>query len=552
MKGHKKTMTKQTTARRDDTPLLTAVREGNTELILQMIGEYDGVELKELLAEQNQSGETALYVAAESGHTDMVKILMKHSDSVLAGTKAKNGFDAFHIAAKNGNLKILDVLMEANPELSFTFDSSKTTALHTAASQGHGEIVCFLLDKGVDLAAIARSNGKTALHSAARNGHTEIVKELLGKKAGMVTRVDKKGQTALHMAVKGQNAEIVDALMKANSSLINAADNKGNTPLHIAVRKNRAEVINCFKVGTFHESFIFQSWNLSSFSWQIVQTVLKYDEISRVGVNKSGETALDIAEKTGLHEIVALLQKIGMQNARSIKPAATTETSGGSSRKLKETVSEIGHEVHTQLEHTGRTRREIQGIAKRVNKMHTEGLNNAINSTTVVAILIATVAFAAIFNVPGQFTDDPNNVPPGYTVGEARAASRPEFLIFVVFDSFALFISLAVVVVQTSVVVIERKAKKQMMAIINKLMWMACIMISVAFLSLSFVVVGDKEKPLAIGVTAIGALIMVSTLGTMCYWVVANRIEGSKSSPASMMSDPELVDHKHNRKLYAV
>ncbi|KAH0908048.1 hypothetical protein HID58_039875 [Brassica napus] len=481
---NKKTMTKQITARRDDTPLHTAVREGKTEILLEMIGEHDdGAELKELLAEQNQSGETALYVAAEFGHTDMVKILMKHSDSVLAGTKAKNGFDAFHIAAKNGNLKVLDVLMEANPELSFTFDSSKTTALHTAASQGHGEIVCFLLDKGVDLAAIARSNGKTALHSAARNGHTEIVKELIGKKVGMVTRVDKKGQTALHMA--------------------------------------------------------------------IVQTVLQYDEVSRVAVNKSGETALDIAEKTSLHEIVPLLQKIGMQNARSIKPAASVEPSG-SSKKLKETVSEIGHEVHTQLEQTVRTRREIQGIGKRVNKMHTEGLNNAINSTTVVAILIATVAFGAIFNVPGQYTDDPKNVPSGYTLGEARAASRPEFLIFVVFDSFALFISLAVVVVQTSVVVIERKAKKQMMAIINKLMWMACIMISVAFLSLSFVVVGDKERPLAIGITAIGALIMVSTLGTMCYWVVANRIEGSKSSPASMMSDADLVDHKHNRKLYAV
>ncbi|RID43027.1 hypothetical protein BRARA_J02865 [Brassica rapa] len=522
---NKKTMTKQITARRDDTPLHTAVREGKTEILLEMIGEHDdGAELKELLAEQNQSGETALYVAAEFGHTDMVKILMKHSDSVLAGTKAKNGFDAFHIAAKNGNLKVLDVLMEANPELSFTFDSSKTTALHTAASQGHGEIVCFLLDKGVDLAAIARSNGKTALHSAARNGHTEIVKELIGKKVGMVTRVDKKGQTALHMAVKGQNAEIVDALMKADPSLINAADNKGNTPLHIAVRKNRVE---------------------------IVQTVLQYDEVSRVAVNKSGETALDIAEKTSLHEIVPLLQKIGMQNARSIKPAASVEPSG-SSKKLKETVSEIGHEVHTQLEQTVRTRREIQGIGKRVNKMHTEGLNNAINSTTVVAILIATVAFGAIFNVPGQYTDDPKNVPSGYTLGEARAASRPEFLIFVVFDSFALFISLAVVVVQTSVVVIERKAKKQMMAIINKLMWMACIMISVAFLSLSFVVVGDKERPLAIGITAIGALIMVSTLGTMCYWVVANRIEGSKSSPASMMSDADLVDHKHNRKLYAV
>ncbi|CAN8237472.1 unnamed protein product [Cochlearia groenlandica] len=527
MKGSiKKTMTKQITSRRDDTPLHTAVREGNTDLLIEMIEEHDGngVELKELLSEQNQSGETALYLAAENGNTDMVKILIKHSDTALAGTKAKNGFDAFHIAAKNGNLKILDVLMEANPELSFTFDSSKTTALHTAASQGHGEIVCFLLEKGVDLAAIARTNGKTALHSAARNGHTEIVNELIVKKVGMVTRVDKKGQTALHMAVKGQNSVIVDALMKADPSLINSVDNKGNTPLHFAVRKNRLE---------------------------IVQTVFKYDEVSRVAVNKSGETALDIAEKTGLHEIVQLLHKMGMQNARSIQGAARVEPSG-SSKKLKETVSEIGHEVHTQLEQTGKTRREIQGIAKRVNKMHTEGLNNAINSTTVVAILIATVAFAAIFQVPGQFTDNPKEVPAGFSLGEARAALRPEFLIFVVFDSFALFISLAVVVVQTSVVVIERKAKKQMMAIINKLMWMACIMISVAFLSLSFVVVGDKEKPLAIAVTAIGALIMVSTLGTMCYWVIANRIEGSKSSPASMMSDPELVDHKHNRKLYAV
>ncbi|KAK6779719.1 hypothetical protein RDI58_021903 [Solanum bulbocastanum] len=32
--------------------------------------------------------------------------------------------------------------------------------------------------------------------------------------------------------------------------------------------------------------------------------------------------------------------------------------------------------------------------------MHTEGLNNAINSTTVVVVLISTVTFATIFNIP--------------------------------------------------------------------------------------------------------------------------------------------------------
>ncbi|KAL9689752.1 hypothetical protein QQ045_010141 [Rhodiola kirilowii] len=56
----------------------------------------------------------------------------------------------------------------------------------------------------------------------------------------------------------------------------------------------------------------------------------------------------------------------------------------------------------------------------------------------------------------------------------------------------------------TSVVVIEGKAKKQMMAYINKLMWLACVMVSVAFLALSFIVVGEDEMWLAIGVTIIG------------------------------------------------
>lgn len=110
--------------------------------------------------------------------------------------------------------------------------------------------------------------------------------------------------------------------------------------------------------------------------------------------------------------------------------------------------------------------------------------------------------------------------PPGYSPGEANIAPRTEFVVFFIFDSFALFISLAVVVVQTSIVVTERKAKEKLMTVINKLMWMACVMVSVAFLALSYIIVGDA-KWLAVGVTAIGTVIMGTTLGTMCYWMIA-------------------------------
>lgn len=293
---------------------------------------------------------------------------------------------------------------------------------------------------------------------------------------------------------------------------------------------------------------------------QIVLKLLAHGEVDKLAVNKSGESALDTADKNGHSEIAAILRDHGFQSAKCIKPS--TENSP---RQLKQTVSDIKHEVHSQLQHTRRTRKHVHGIAKQLNKMHTEGLNNAINSTTVVAVLIATSAFAAIFSVPGQFVDDPDGVPPNFSLGEANIASKSPFFVFFIFDSFALFISLAVVVVQTSIVAIERKAKKQMMSVINKLMWLACVMISVAFLALLYIVVGKNDKWWAVGVTAMGTVIMVSTLGAMGYLVIINRIEASRSQsirrssmnsrtrslPTSVMSDSEILENDY-KKFYAV
>ncbi|XVF05584.1 hypothetical protein REPUB_Repub05bG0185200 [Reevesia pubescens] len=532
--ARRKKMTKQLTGKRDDTPLHSAARAGNLAVVTEILTCTAEDELKELLPKQNQSGETALYVAAEYGYVDLVKEMINYYDLVDAGIKARNGFDAFHIAAKQGDLDILKVLLAVHPELAMTVDLSNTTALHTAATQGHIEIVKFLLEAGSSLATIARSNGKTALHSAARNGHVEVVKALLASEPGIASRTDKKGQTALHMAVKGQNLEVVEELIRVDPPLMtNMVDTKGNTALHIATRKGRT---------------------------LIVKLLLGYKETDTKAVNRSGETAFDTAEKTGHPELASILQQHGVQSARTIKPATPNPA-----RELKQTVSDIKHEVHHQLEHTRQTRKRVQGIAKRLNKMHSEGLNNAINSTTVVAVLIATVAFAAIFTVPGQYVDDPDNIPLGHSLGEANIAPKPAFIIFFIFDSIALFISLAVVVVQTSVVVIESKAKKQMMAIINKLMWLACVLVSVAFLALSFVVVGKEERWLAIGVTIIGTSIMATTLGTMCYWVIRHRIEASnlrsirrsslgsrsRSWTMSVISDSEILNNEF-KKMYAI
>ncbi|KAJ0480789.1 putative ankyrin repeat-containing domain, PGG domain, ankyrin repeat-containing domain superfamily [Helianthus annuus] len=463
--------------------------------------------------------------------------MMKYYDLEAAGIKAKNGFDAFHIAAKQGDLEILKVLMESQSELSMTFDQTNTTAVHTACEQGHIEVVKFLLEKNSSMATIAKSNHKTALHSCARKGHLDVMKALLEKVPEIATRADKKGQTALHMAAKGQSVDIVNELIAADDGLINMVDKKENTALHIATRKGRLE---------------------------IVLALLSHKEtIQKDAINKSGETALDTAEKFTRPDIATVLREHGVVNAKSLKKPPPMNPAA---RELKQTVSDIKHEVHDQLEHTLKTHKRVKGIGKRINRMHHESLNNAINSTTVVAVLIATVTFAAIYQLPGQYADgssEPPQPPPvDKTLGEANISGNPEFIVFLIFDSLALFISLAVVVVQTSIVVVERRAKKQVMAVINKLMWLACVFVSVAFLALSFVVVGN-ERWLAVGVAVIGSVTLASTLGTMCYWVIMHRIEAnnlrsirrsarsskSLSGSVSIHSDSENDDFK---KLYAI
>ncbi|GJX88447.1 ankyrin repeat-containing protein [Tanacetum coccineum] len=96
--------------------------------------------------------------------------------------------------------------MEARPELSMTTDISNTTFLHTTTTQGNIDLMNYLLEIESSRASIARSNWKTTLHPASRNGHHRVVEALLEKAPGILGR-NYKGQTALRMVAKGKYSE---------------------------------------------------------------------------------------------------------------------------------------------------------------------------------------------------------------------------------------------------------------------------------------------------------------------------------------------------------
>jgi heme/copper-type cytochrome/quinol oxidase subunit 2 len=241
---------------------------------------------------------------------------------------------------------------------------------------------------------------------------------------------------------------------------------------------------------------------------QIVTELLSLPDTNVNALTREHKTALDIAIDLPLSEestdIKECLSHYGALRANELNQPRD---------ELRKTVTQIKKDVHIQLEQTRKTNKNVHNISKELRKLHREGINNATNSVTVVAVLFATVAFAAIFTVPGGDNDN----------GSAVVVSSASFKIFFIFNAIALFTSLAVVVVQITLVRGETKAEKRVVEIINKLMWLASVCTSVAFMASSYIVVGKKHEWAADLITAVGGVIMAGVLGTMTYYVVRSR-----------------------------
>ncbi|KAM7380197.1 hypothetical protein PAMP_003510 [Pampus punctatissimus] len=137
---------------------------------------------------------TPLHAAAFSGHVDCVQLLLSHDAPVDAVDQS--GRTALMMAAEKGRVEALEVLLtSASANLSL-IDKDGNTALHLACSNGKEDCVLLILEKLPDSALINATNAalQTPLHLAARSGLKQAVQELLSRGANVQT-VDENGLT---------------------------------------------------------------------------------------------------------------------------------------------------------------------------------------------------------------------------------------------------------------------------------------------------------------------------------------------------------------------
>lgn len=150
------------------------------------------IELGADILARDENRRTALHGAAESGHYEVVQMLLRHGAQTNV-LEANYGQTPLHLAALNGHSKVVKILLDngAIPNLT---DEDGWMPIHVGAWTGNDEVVRILLEN-VDVNE-AGKDGLTALHCAAAQGHIKVAQLLINKKAD-VNATDKDGWTPL-------------------------------------------------------------------------------------------------------------------------------------------------------------------------------------------------------------------------------------------------------------------------------------------------------------------------------------------------------------------
>ncbi|MFV0393287.1 MAG: ankyrin repeat domain-containing protein [Coprobacillaceae bacterium] len=212
-------------------------------------------------------------------------------------------------ACKNGKKGVVQAFLKKGGIDLDTRDEFGNTALFYACNKGARDIVKLLLDNGAD-ASIENNENMSVLHSVSNSGNKEIIKILLdagtdinlsdnsGRKPLMYTILSAKTEAAKYLVEQGADITIKDNdehtaldyastnglrdLIALLSSNVNDTNVSGVTPLMQAVYDNQAEVVD---------------------------VLLKNEDINIDAINDAGETSLLIALKNNNLRIAEVLLK---------------------------------------------------------------------------------------------------------------------------------------------------------------------------------------------------------------------------------------------------
>ena len=218
-------------------------KDGNT--LLHLAAYHDLVNMCQLLVDHkadvtsvNNKGQTPLHIAVTLPTCWLrpVAVCPPLITNESVNVADRHGNRALHIAARNGNIQTIQLLVDCGADVN-ALNEDGQTPLHTAHSgwSNRPELCSILLEHNAKIDAVDK-DGNQPLHLACTKHDTKTGLLLLSNHAS-ANAFNKDGQTPLHTAAGGWKdcPELCSILLKHDAK-IDAVDKDGNQPLHLACR----------------------------------------------------------------------------------------------------------------------------------------------------------------------------------------------------------------------------------------------------------------------------------------------------------------------------
>jgi serine/threonine-protein phosphatase 6 regulatory ankyrin repeat subunit B len=216
------------------TALWLAAQQGHVDIVKWLISEGADVNI---ISQKN--GFSALHMAVQKNKLDVVQLLLHHNAN--KNIENMEGCYPMHLAISHGYLDMVNLLVD-NSNLNKTNDNiHQVTPLWLASQHGKLEIVKFLANKGADLNLPRMDTQMPPLYIAMNEKQTEVVKELLSRNAA-VNLIDSTGNSSLHWAVHLGDLGILQLILNKGIG-INVTNSGGGTPLYGAVFSNDKPIV---------------------------------------------------------------------------------------------------------------------------------------------------------------------------------------------------------------------------------------------------------------------------------------------------------------------
>ncbi|KAM3268323.1 hypothetical protein P3S67_031264 [Capsicum chacoense] len=358
-----------------------------------------------MLCCQNKKKETALHIASNEGHTEVVRVLLAciedhNTKEKLTRMKDASGDIALHKAVRSQHLDVVKFLVKEDPEFEFPPNHAQETPLYLAAESGFHDALIIILKSckkptyaagpanrtSLHAAVIqehrVKNDWTTAIHIAASEGDVGMIIELLNHCPDCWDMLNSNNQNALHVAVLNNQDKVVRFLLDSDKcdSLIDEPDSDGHTPLHL----------------------------LAAYGNHMPK-LIKHPRSKRTLFNKQNQTPLDIAlsckATTKKEKLARDLCRIGLCVKRDFE--------------VKRKYRPLREDDHDKTNKADQT--EVENIIK-LAQMH-----------IVVATLIMTITFTAGITLPGGFESDLDSPNKGMVI----QIKKTTFRVFVVSDAIA-------------------------------------------------------------------------------------------------------------------